>query len=48
MCQTGKGAIVVRKTERGGRDPSGNKKKNQKVRDATKAQAANPDPNALK
>lgn len=48
MCQKGKGAIVVKKDERGGRDPSGNKTKNAKVRTATKIQAQNPDPNAVK
>jgi len=48
MGSTGKGAVVVKKGERGGRDQSGNKKKNEKVRDANKAQKQNPDPNAGK
>ncbi|MDP3917871.1 MAG: hypothetical protein Q8Q30_01700 [Candidatus Woesebacteria bacterium] len=48
MCQQGKGKVVVKKNEKGRRDQSGNKKKNEKVREATKAQAKNPDPNAIK
>lgn len=44
----GKGKVKVKKDECGGRDSSGNKKKNEKVRDANKAQKQNPDPNATK
>jgi len=43
---TGKGTITVSKDEKGGRDKSGNKKKNEKVRKANKEQVMKPDPNA--
>lgn len=44
----GKGTTTVSKEEKGGRDPKGKKKKNEKVREANKEQAKNPDPNATK
>jgi len=47
MCQQGKGTVVVKKDQRGSRDPSGNKQKNEIVREKTKKQAQNPDPNAV-
>ncbi len=40
--------ITIKKDEKGGRDPKGKKKKNEKVRDANKQQRENPDPNASK
>lgn len=42
----GKGTVKVSKEEKGGRDASGNKKKNEKVREANKDQHQKPDPNA--
>jgi hypothetical protein len=49
MCEKGKASdVVVKKDERGGRDPKGKQKRNEKVREINKEQRQHPDPNAVK